>query len=57
LIQVAAVANLEAVLKEVLVLLALGLAVGIPAAIGLGRFVATRLYDIKAIRGLAEQAC
>ena len=36
------------VMKEVLVLLALGLAVGIPAAIGLGRFVATQLYGIKA---------
>ncbi len=36
------------VMKEVLVLLALGLAVGIPAAIGLGRFVATQLYNIKA---------
>jgi ABC-type antimicrobial peptide transport system permease subunit len=35
-------------MKEVLVLLALGLAVGIPAAIGLGRFVATQLYGIKA---------
>jgi predicted permease len=36
------------VMKEVLMLLVLGLAVGIPAAIGLGRFVSTQLYGIKA---------
>jgi predicted permease len=36
------------VMKEVLQLLGLGLAVGIPAAIGLGRFVSTQLYGIKA---------
>ncbi len=36
------------VMKEVLQLLVLGLAVGIPAAIGLGRFVSTQLYGIKA---------
>jgi len=36
------------VMKEVLLLLGLGLAVGVPAAIGLGRFVATQLYGIKA---------
>jgi predicted permease len=35
------------IMKEVLLLLGLGLAVGIPAAIGLGRFVATQLYGIK----------
>ena len=32
----------------VALLLVLGLAVGIPAAIGLGRFIATQLYGIKA---------
>ncbi|HEX4228529.1 MAG TPA: ABC transporter permease [Bryobacteraceae bacterium] len=36
------------VMREVLVLLAIGLAIGIPAAIGLGRFVAAQLYGIKA---------
>ncbi len=36
------------VMKDVLLLLVLGLAVGIPAAIGLGHFVATQLYGIKA---------
>jgi predicted permease len=36
------------VMRDVLLLLVLGLAVGIPAAIGLGRFVATQLYGIKA---------
>jgi ABC-type antimicrobial peptide transport system permease subunit len=35
-------------MKAVLQLLVLGLAVGIPAAIGLGRFVSTQLYGIKA---------
>src|SRR5260370_7763339 len=35
------------VMKEVLLLLVLGLAVGIPSAIALGRFVATQLYGIK----------
>ena len=35
------------VMKEVLILLAIGLAVGVPAAIGLGRFVTTQLYGIK----------
>ncbi len=35
------------VMKEVLLLLAIGLAVGIPAAIGLGRFVSTQLYGIE----------
>jgi ABC-type antimicrobial peptide transport system permease subunit len=35
------------VMKEVLLLLAIGLAVGVPAAIGLGRFVASQLYGIE----------
>jgi predicted permease len=35
------------VMKEVLVLLAIGLAIGIPAAVGLGRFVSTQLYGIQ----------
>lgn len=35
------------VMKEVLLLLAIGLAVSVPSAIGLGRFVATQLYGIK----------
>ena len=35
------------VMKEVLLLLALGLAVGVPAAIALGRFVSTQLYGIQ----------
>ena len=36
------------VMRDVLLLLVLGLAIGIPAAIGLGRLVATQLYGIKA---------
>jgi ABC-type antimicrobial peptide transport system permease subunit len=36
------------VMKEVLILLAIGLAIGIPAAAALGRYVATQLYGIKA---------
>ena len=36
------------VMKEVLLLLSIGLAIGIPAAIGLGRLVATQLYGVKA---------
>jgi predicted permease len=36
------------VMREVLVLLGIGLAVGIPAAFGLGRYVASQLYGIKA---------
>jgi len=36
------------VMKEVLLLLAVGLAIGIPAALGLGRFVASQLYGIEA---------
>ena len=35
------------VMREVLLLLTIGLAVGIPAAIGLGRFVASQLYGIQ----------
>jgi ABC-type antimicrobial peptide transport system permease subunit len=35
------------VMKDVLLLLVLGLAIGIPSAIALGRFVATQLYGIK----------
>ena len=35
------------VMKEVLLLLAIGLAVGVPAAIGLGRFVSAQLYGIQ----------
>jgi predicted permease len=35
------------VLREVLVLLALGLAVGVPAALGLGRYVASQLFEVK----------
>ncbi|HYP13896.1 MAG TPA: ABC transporter permease, partial [Bryobacteraceae bacterium] len=36
------------VMKEVLILLAIGLAVGVPSAMALGRFVSTQLYGIKA---------
>jgi ABC-type antimicrobial peptide transport system permease subunit len=36
------------VMREVLVLLAIGLAVGIPAAIALGSLVSTQLYGIQA---------
>jgi ABC-type antimicrobial peptide transport system permease subunit len=35
------------VMKEVVLLLAIGLAIGLPASIGLGRFVASQLYGIK----------
>ena len=35
-------------MKEVLLLLAIGLAVGIPSALALGRFVAAQLYGIEA---------
>jgi predicted permease len=35
------------VMKEVLILLAIGLAVGIPAAIALGRYVSSQLYGIE----------
>jgi predicted permease len=36
------------VMREVLLLLALGLAVGVPAALGLGRYVASQLYGLQA---------
>jgi predicted permease len=36
------------VMREVLLLLAIGLAVGIPAGFGLGRYVASQLYGIQA---------
>jgi predicted permease len=36
------------VMKEVLILLAIGLAVGIPSALALGRFVSAQLYGIQA---------
>jgi len=36
------------VMKEVVMLLVIGLAIGVPAAMGLGRFVAAQLYGIKA---------
>jgi predicted permease len=36
------------VMREVLLLLSIGLAIGIPAAIGLGRYVASQLYGIQA---------
>ena len=35
------------VMREVIVLLAIGLAVGIPAAVGLGRYVSSQLYGIE----------
>jgi predicted permease len=35
------------VMREVLLLLAIGLAIGLPAAMALGRYVATQLYGIK----------
>jgi ABC-type antimicrobial peptide transport system permease subunit len=35
------------VMREVLLLLVIGLAIGIPAALGLGRLVAAQLYGIK----------
>jgi predicted permease len=35
------------VMREVLLLLAIGLAVGVPAALGLGRYVAAQLYGIQ----------
>ncbi len=36
------------VMKEVLMLLGIGLAIGIPTAIGLGRYVSAQLYGVKA---------
>jgi ABC-type antimicrobial peptide transport system permease subunit len=35
------------VMKEVLLLLVIGLGVGVPSALGLGRFVANQLYGIQ----------
>src|SRR4029079_11421363 len=35
------------VMREVMVLLAIGLAIGVPAAMALGRFVSTQLYGIQ----------
>jgi predicted permease len=35
------------VMREVLILLAIGLAVGVPSAIGLGRYVSSQLYGIQ----------
>ena len=35
------------VMREVLLLLTVGLAVGVPAAIGLGRYVSSQLYGIQ----------
>src|SRR5215471_11529269 len=35
------------VMKEVLILVAIGLVIGVPAAIGLGRFVSAQLYGIQ----------
>jgi ABC-type antimicrobial peptide transport system permease subunit len=34
-------------MREVLILLAIGLVIGVPVAIGLGRFITTQLYGIK----------
>ena len=34
-------------MREVLLLLAIGLVIGIPAAIALGRFVSTQLYAVQ----------
>ena len=36
------------VMREVLLLLAIGLAIGLPSAIGLGRLVSAQIYGIKA---------
>ncbi|MCC6368436.1 MAG: ABC transporter permease [Bryobacterales bacterium] len=36
------------VMKEVLALLSIGLAIGVPAALGLGKYVSSQLYGIKA---------
>ena len=45
------------VMREVLVLLAIGLAIGVPAAIGLGRLVSAQLYGIKATDPAIAVAC
>jgi ABC-type antimicrobial peptide transport system permease subunit len=34
-------------MKEVLILLTIGLIIGVPSALGLGRFVSTQLYGIQ----------
>jgi predicted permease len=44
------------IMKEVVVLLAVGLAVGIPAAMALGRYVAAQLYGIEATDPLVAGA-
>jgi ABC-type antimicrobial peptide transport system permease subunit len=36
------------VMREVVLLIAIGLAIGIPAAVGLGRYVSSQLYGIQA---------
>jgi ABC-type antimicrobial peptide transport system permease subunit len=36
------------VMKEVLILLGIGLAIGLPSALALGQYVASQLYEIKA---------
>ena len=36
------------VMRETLVLLATGLAIGIPAALGVSKYVSTQLYGVKA---------
>jgi ABC-type antimicrobial peptide transport system permease subunit len=38
----------EIVMREVLMLLTIGLVVGVPSAIGLGRYVSSQLYGIQA---------
>ena len=49
------------VMREVLLLLGLGLAAGIPAALGLGRFISAQLYGIEAndpwVAGSARTEC
>jgi ABC-type antimicrobial peptide transport system permease subunit len=35
------------VMREVLILLGIGLAIGVPAALALGRYVASQLYGIE----------
>jgi ABC-type antimicrobial peptide transport system permease subunit len=44
------------VMREVLLLLAIGLAFGIPLAMGLGRYVASQLYGIEARDALTATA-
>ncbi len=45
------------VMREVLILLAIGLAVGVPAAIGLGRLVSAQLYGIQGSDPSIAAAC